>query len=99
MIRPLPRTWCWPLLWLGLVGLFGPSAPGDDKPSREALELARFDARIKPADRAHWAFQPVRKQVVPRVQDTSWVRNPIDAFVLAKLEKQGWKPSPPAEPR
>src|SRR5262249_21889354 len=35
---------------------------------------------------------------VPRVQNTAWVRNPIDAFVLERLEKEGWRPSPPAAP-
>jgi len=48
----------------------------------------------------HWSFQPIRKpQVpknVPKVRGGEWVRNPIDAFVLAKLDWRGWKPSPPA---
>lgn len=62
-------------------------------------ELARYDARIKPKDRQHWAFQPVSPVAAPPVKETAWVRNPIDAFILAKLEAKGWKPSPPAEPR
>jgi hypothetical protein len=33
------------------------------------------------------------------VADSGWVRNPIDNFVLAELEKRGWRPSPPAAPR
>jgi hypothetical protein len=36
---------------------------------------------------------------VPRVKNISWVRNPIDAFVLARLEARGWKLAPPAERR
>ncbi len=47
----------------------------------------------------HWAFQPVRRPGVPQVSDSEWVRNPIDAFVLAKLEQRGWRPSDPAKPR
>jgi Protein of unknown function (DUF1553)/Protein of unknown function (DUF1549)/Planctomycete cytochrome C len=43
--------------------------------------------------RAHWAYQPVKPQAVPEVQDQAWVRNPIDAFVLAKLEQNGMKPN------
>jgi hypothetical protein len=62
-------------------------------------ELARYDARIKPKDRRHWAYQPVRAPAVPAVKATSWVRNPIDNFILARLEGKGWKPSPAAEPR
>src|SRR5262249_30660909 len=33
------------------------------------------------------------------VRDTSWVRTPIDAFVLARLEREGLTPSPPADRR
>jgi hypothetical protein len=62
-------------------------------------ELVRYDARIKPKDRKHWAYQPVRAPAVPGVKDTKWVRNPIDSFILAKLEAKGWKPSSAAEPR
>jgi hypothetical protein len=71
-----------------------------DKPRPTGPDmLARFDAVIKPEDRQHWSYQPVRKPAIPRVKDATWVRNPIDAFVLAKLEDKGWKPNPPAEPR
>ncbi len=49
--------------------------------------------------RNHWAFQPIRKQAEPVVQDTNWVANPIDSFILAKLEKNDMKPNPPADRR
>lgn len=52
-----------------------------------------------PSQRKHWAFSPPHRPPVPPVKDREWVRNPIDAFVLAKLEARGWKPSPPAGPR
>jgi cytochrome c553 len=51
----------------------------------------------QPSD--HWAFKPVRTPAIPPVKDSSWMRNPIDSFVLAKLETKGWTPSPAAEPR
>lgn len=44
----------------------------------------------------HWSFQPLTSPPVPEVKNADWVRNPIDAFVLAKLEARGWKPSPSA---
>ena len=48
------------------------------------------------AYQGHWAFiSPVRHQV-PGVQETGWVRNPIDAFVLAKLAAEGLQPAPEA---
>jgi mono/diheme cytochrome c family protein len=43
-----------------------------------------------------WSFRPVARPVLPIVKDTAWVRNPVDAFVLAKLEASGLKPAPPA---
>ena len=46
--------------------------------------------------RAHWSFQPVQKPVVPSVKQTDWVRNPIDNFVLSRLEEAGMKPNTPA---
>src|SRR5438874_4089371 len=67
--------------------------------SPDSKSLAKYDAKIKPADRQHWSYLPVKKPAVPQVKNAAWVRNPIDAFVLAKLETKGWKPSPPAEPR
>jgi mono/diheme cytochrome c family protein len=45
----------------------------------------------------HWAFQPIRRPAVPSVKDQEWVRNPIDAFILARLEKEGIKPAPMAD--
>jgi len=47
----------------------------------------------------HWAFQPVRLPAVPKVRNRAWVKTPIDAFVLAKLEVSGLSPAPPADRR
>ena len=44
----------------------------------------------------HWAFQPVKKPAVPEVKNTAWVKNPVDNFVLAKLEAAGMTPNEPA---
>ena len=48
---------------------------------------------------AHWAFQAVRKVTPPTINNPDWVANPIDAFILAKLEEKNLKPSPAADPR
>jgi hypothetical protein len=45
----------------------------------------------------HWAYQPIRRPAIPSVKNTAWVRNPIDAFVLARLEQEGIAPSPEAD--
>src|SRR5579862_4594932 len=44
----------------------------------------------------HWAFVPVRQPKVPAVHHRAWVKTSVDAFILARLEKKGMVPSPPA---
>ncbi|MCA9111242.1 MAG: DUF1549 domain-containing protein, partial [Planctomycetaceae bacterium] len=46
----------------------------------------------------HWAFRPPVRPDVPQGEDSGWVRNPIDAFVLARLEDEGLSPSSEADP-
>lgn len=50
---------------------------------------------------SHWSFQPLGRPSTPTIRSASLaarVRNPIDAFVFAKLADRGWKPSPEAGP-
>jgi hypothetical protein len=42
----------------------------------------------------HWAFQPPVKPTPPVVKDAAWVRNPIDRFILVRLEEKGLAPAP-----
>jgi hypothetical protein len=44
----------------------------------------------------HWAFVAPQRPEVPAVKDKAWARNSIDAFVLARLEREGLEPSPVA---
>jgi hypothetical protein len=44
-----------------------------------------------------WSIQPVSHPEPPAVNDAKWVRNPIDNFVMARLEKEGLSPSPEAD--
>ena len=46
---------------------------------------------------SHWAFIPPEKPAVPEVENLSWVKNPIDHFVLEKLEKELLDPSKAAD--
>src|SRR5207244_3870055 len=64
-----------------------------------ALAASTPDAkdRFSPRQRSHWAFQPVRQPEIPAVQSKAWVRNPIDAFILAKLDANHLAPSPEAD--
>ena len=52
-------------------------------------------ATAEPSDR-EWPFYPVRKIDPPKVGDSNWIRNGIDAFVLKRLEAAGLKPAAPA---
>jgi len=45
----------------------------------------------------HWAFVAPKRPSIPRVSNEEWIRNPIDAFVLARLEAEGLQPSPEAD--
>lgn len=47
---------------------------------------------------SHWALQPIARPALPEVNHRSWVRNPIDAFILAMLEAENVQPSPEADP-
>jgi hypothetical protein len=44
-----------------------------------------------------WSLKPLTRPALPSVRMPSWVRNPIDAFILTKLESQGMKPSREAD--
>jgi hypothetical protein len=56
------------------------------------------DADRPSDDAAEWAYRPMQKPAVPTVQARERVRNPIDAFLLAKLEARGLTFAPPADP-
>lgn len=45
----------------------------------------------------HWAYRPVELPQLPHVRQPDWIRNPIDHFVLARLESHGIRPSPTAD--
>ena len=55
-------------------------------------EGASFETEVK----AHWAYVAPVRPSIPQVKNEKWVRNPIDAFVLSRLEREGLKPSPEA---
>src|SRR5579862_1870437 len=51
----------------------------------------------KPRNWDHWAFQTPKRPPVPAVSNAAWVRNPIDNFILTKLEQEKLDPSPEAD--
>jgi hypothetical protein len=65
------------------------------KPAEKEL-LKRWIAEGAEYQR-HWAFVAPKRPVVPEPKTKDWARNPIDRFVLARLEKEGLKPAPEAD--
>jgi mono/diheme cytochrome c family protein len=64
--------------------------PDDPAGTSTAVTLAPEDAP------QHWAYRAPVRPMPPAVSHTSWPRNPIDQFILARLEKEGLTPSPEA---
>jgi len=50
------------------------------------------------ADESLWAFQPIGKPEPPKVKQTDWPRDPLDRFVLARMEAQKLQPTGDATP-
>ena len=61
-----------------------------------ALALALTPCAVTQRVAADWSYTRLARPAVPAVRDAAWVRNPIDALVLARLEAAGLAPSPPA---
>jgi len=60
-------------------------------------EGAKAPADEVPAAGKHWAFEPPARAPVPGVKQIGWSRNPIDRFILARLEQEKIKPAPEAD--
>ncbi|HEX7378250.1 MAG TPA: PSD1 and planctomycete cytochrome C domain-containing protein [Pirellulales bacterium] len=83
----------------------------DGRPPLSAAEIEKLKLWIDqgapaPAEEAppvtiatstHWAFQPLARPAVPSPSRPDWVRNPIDAFILARLDQEKLPPSPKAD--
>ena len=59
--------------------------------------LALGGSAASAGDPDHWAFNPPQRPRVPRVNESSWIKGPIDSFILAQLEERGLRPSPEAD--
>ncbi|MBX3433429.1 MAG: PSD1 domain-containing protein [Pirellulales bacterium] len=74
--------------------------PADSDKSLSLAETTTLVEWVRQGGRyeQHWAFTAPKRPALPQVKLTDWVRNPIDAFVLARLDAEGLRPSPPATP-
>jgi Protein of unknown function (DUF1549)/Protein of unknown function (DUF1553)/Planctomycete cytochrome C len=74
----------------------------EDGEARGEGDKEKVYAASKPItdeQRNYWAFRKPSRPQIPKVKNRSWVRTPIDAFILAKLEEKGLQPSPRADKR
>ncbi len=78
-------------------------APSSEEPSTSLPPQVIAPARPLPEKTAvhasHWAYQAVKNPKRPRVQNSAWVRNEIDSFILARLEQEGIRPAQEAPRR
>ena len=75
-----------------------PPSYSGKKPLTEK-EIVTLRAWIEQGARwqSHWAFVVPERPALPEVRNAAWVRNPIDRFVLARLEREGLVPTPGAD--
>ncbi len=63
----------------------------------DGLPMPQRMLRAKRPGADHWAYQLPKKSALPEVKQTAWVKNPLDRFVLARLEAANLKPSAEAD--
>jgi len=85
------------VLWLRVKTRTMPPANSGKKLTDAQIETLRRWVEQGARYEKHWAFVPPRRPEIPTVKNKAWVLNPIDAFILARLEKEGLKPSPAAD--
>src|ERR1035438_7832480 len=63
----------------------------------QGAKIPAVASRTANSKTSHWSFQPLSRPPVPDVGDRSWPRNPIDNFILARLQAEHIQPSPEAD--
>jgi hypothetical protein len=79
--------------WMDLGAPYNGPLAGGEKTSSWTEKVVPGGAR------RFWSFRPLRRLAPPPVRDGTWVRTPIDRFILARLEAAGQAPNPPAGKR
>src|SRR5689334_19101780 len=76
-----------------------PAYMGREKLTDREIELIRRWIEQGAKWQPFWSFIPPKRPPVPTVSGSAWIRNPIDNFVLSRLEREGLQPSPEADKR
>jgi hypothetical protein len=71
------------------------------RPVLAIAALLAFAVPSRADEKVWWSLRPIEKPTLPTMSadDAKWVRNPVDAFIIAKLRDKGLAPSPEADPR
>ena len=67
-------------------------------PGYEPVGSSPAEEAERSVESSHWSFQPIVDPPVPDSGSSTWVRNDIDRFVLARLKEAGLQPSEEADP-
>jgi len=78
--------------WIGM------GAPWPEN-AKASLPASAGGFKISPEQRSFWAFQPIHRAEPPKVREESWVKTPIDRFVLSRLEANELRPVSAADKR
>ena len=78
--------------WVSQGAVWPETVAAPPRPSGE--DAFNLEARRQ----SHWSWQPIAPAPPPPVENAAWVRQPTDAFLLARLEAQGLRPAAPAPP-
>lgn len=74
----------------------GAPHPDGDSQTKGKLRVGKIDVQKA---REHWSLRPIASPAVPPKRQSEWIRQPIDAFILAALESKGLAPAPQADKR
>jgi hypothetical protein len=67
--------------------------------SDEPVSTSFPRTRVSDDERDHWSFRPLRPEAVPVVRQPGWCRNPVDRFILVRLDENGLVPNQRASRR
>ena len=87
------------IFWIGVFHPLLVFASEKEGASEPVESVYRASAELEKERSKHWAWAELKDSIPPEVNNQNWVRNPIDRFVLSKLEKAGLAPNPEADPR
>jgi len=73
-------------------------ASGAKWPKGRVIDRDELTTSVR-GGRDWWSFQPIKRPNVPTPKHSGWIKNPIDAFILSKLEHASMNPAPEADRR